>query len=60
MKNMIMLAAIAALLIFSACKKAEKVEAPAEEKQETTEQVAEADTTAETTAQTAVEAVKAE
>ena len=64
MRNLIMLAAIAAILTFSACKKAEKVEAPVEEKQETTEQVAEAAATAEATAETAVqtatEAVKAE
>ena len=35
MKHLITLAAIAAILTFSACKKAEKVETPAEEKQET-------------------------
>ena len=39
MKNLIMFAAIAALVTFSACKKAETTETPAET-QETTEQAA--------------------
>ena len=59
MKNLIMLAAIAALLTVSACKKAETVEAE-EVKQETTEQAAAAVSTAAETAAPVATETKAE
>lgn len=59
MKHLITIAAVAALLTVSACKKAEKVEEPATT-QETTEQAAAAVETAEAAVEAPVEAVKAE
>lgn len=57
MKTLIMLAAVAVLLSMSACKKADKTEAPVE--QTATEQVAEAAQAVEAAA-APVETVKAE
>ena len=59
MKHLITIAAVAALLTVSACKKTEKVEEPAAT-QETTEQAAEAVETAAAAVEAPVEAVKAE
>lgn len=58
MKHLIMLAAVAALLSMSACKKADKTEEPAA--QTATEQVTETAQAVEAAATESVEAIKAE
>ena len=60
MKHLIALAAIAALLTVSACKKAETTEATTEKAETTTEQAAETAETVAAPVEAAVEAVKAE